>query len=88
MPSRIKDIAAHTSGFSPEYVFLIDKVDTGSGDSLQSRTFTLGEVGNTYIQGSTNGINWHDEVTASDTYLRIITDGGTTWINFTTVPSR
>ncbi len=78
---RIKDVTGTQDYFVPELVFLVDKIDTGSSDWLQSRKMELSLLGNTYIQGSTNGINWHDEVTISDTYFRISTDGGTTWRN-------
>lgn len=79
MAGRIKDVTGTQDYFIPELVVLVDKIDTGSGDWLQSRKMEISLLGNTYIQGSTNGINWHDDVTASDTYFRISTDGGTTW---------
>ena len=68
------------SGWEPELVFAIDRVDTGSGDWIQMRKLTLADVGNTYIQGSTNNVNWHDDITSSDNYLRITTDGEDTWV--------
>lgn len=84
MGGRIKDVTGTQDYFVPELVFLVDKIDTGSGDWLQSRKMELSLLGNTYIQGSTNSINWHDEITASDIYFRITTDGGTTWRNLNT----
>lgn len=77
---RIKDptITQQTT-FVPSYRVLVDKMDTGSGDWLQARNMELGLIGNTYFQGSTNGVNWHDEITALDTYIRFTTDGGVTW---------
>jgi len=44
------------------------------------RKLSLADIGNTYIQGSTNNVNWHDEITSSDNYFRITTDGADTWI--------
>lgn len=84
MGGRIKDVTGTQDYFVPELVFLVDKIDTGSSDWLQSRKMELSLLGNTYIQGSTNNVNWHNEVTASDTYFRITTDGGTTWRSLNT----
>jgi len=81
MGGRIKDVTGTQDYFLPELVFLVDKIDTGSGDWLQSRKMILGLLGNTYMQGSTNGVNWHNEITSSDTYFRISTDAGITWKN-------
>lgn len=82
---RIKDptISEQTT-FNSKLRVLVDRIDTGSGDWLQARNMELGVLGNTYYQGSTNGINWHEPVTASDTFIRFSTDGGTTWINLDT----
>jgi hypothetical protein len=82
---RIKDpTLTQQTTFVPEYRVLVDRIDTGSGDWLQARNMELSLLGNTYYQGSTNGINWHDEVTGSDTYIRFTTDGGSTWIDLDT----
>lgn len=81
MGGRIKNVTGTQDYFLPELVLLVDKINTGSGDWLQSRKMELGLLGNTYMQGSINGINWHNEITSSDTYFRISTDAGTTWKN-------
>lgn len=70
--------------FRPDIMILVDKPITGSEDWLQARALYLKYIGNSYIQGSTNGINWHDEITTSDIYYRLTTDGGTTWIDLST----
>ncbi len=82
--ARIKDITGEQTLFQDDLVLLVDRVDTGSGDWLQARKLELSLLGNTYYQGSSNGITWHDEILSSDTYIRFTTDGGTTWINLDT----
>jgi hypothetical protein len=81
MGARIKNITTQQTVFSPTLKLLVDKPDTGSGDWLQARAMELALLGNTYMQGSNNGINWHDNIISSDTYFRFSTDGGTTWKN-------
>lgn len=82
--ARTKDITGSQTLFLPELVLLVDRIDTGSGDWAQARKLELSVLGNTYYQGSSNGINWHNEILATDTYLRVSTDGGTTWLNLDT----
>lgn len=81
MGARIKNITTQQTVFSPTLKLLVDKPDTGSGDWLQARAMELALLGNTYMQGSNNGTNWHDNIISSDTYFRFSTDGGTTWKN-------
>jgi hypothetical protein len=76
---RTKDITASQTSFNKDLVLLVDKIDTGSGDWLTARKLELGLLGNTYMQGSSNGINWHDDILSTDTYFRYSTDGGNTW---------
>jgi len=82
--ARIKseNISYHPTGFEPELVLMIDRIDTGSGDWLKARKIALSTLGNTYIQGSTNGVVWQNKITALHTYFRITTDGGVTWRAF------
>lgn len=75
------DLLSDHTGFEPELIFLVDKEST---DWIRARKLNLADVGNTYIQGSTNGSNWHDEITSSDIYFRITTDGGDNWRLFNT----
>jgi len=82
--SRTKNISGSQNSFQPELVLLVDRIDTGTGDWLQARKLELGLLGNTYYQGSNNGINWHNDVLTTDTYFRFSSDGGTTWKNLNT----
>ena len=82
---RINDpTLTQQTSFVPEHRLLVDRMDTGSGDWLQARNIELNLLGNTYMQGSNNGINWHDAILVTDTYIRFSTDGGTTWKNLDT----
>lgn len=45
----------------------------------EAKTFKLKLSGNSYMQGSTDGINYSNNVTPNDTHLRVSTDGGNTW---------
>ena len=87
--ARIKDVIGNQTTFYPDLLLLVDKTDgddlgIGAADWIQARSIELSLLGNTYYQGSTNNINWHDEVTSLDTYIRFTTDGGVTWIPLTT----
>ena len=77
---RINDTSlTQQEWFEPELRIMVDRMDTGSGDWLEARNMEISLLGNTYIQGSANNINWHDDVAANDTYFKLSTDGGTTW---------
>lgn len=59
------------------YAIAVDKPG-----NIEAKQFPLSRVGNTYMQGSTDNINWHNEITGGDIYYRFSTDGGTTWNSF------
>ena len=86
MGKRIKDITmTQQESFNKDYLLLVDKPDLVAGaDWIEARAMKLGLLGNAYIQGSLNGINWHDKLTIGDTYIRFSTDGGANWTNLTT----
>jgi len=86
MGKRIKDITlAEQTFFSPSLRLLVDKMDADPGsDWLQAKNIQLKYLGNTYFQGSTNNVNWHDDITTLDTYIRFTTDGGITWKDLST----
>lgn len=82
---RLNDTSlSEQTTFIPSLRVLVDRMDTGSGDWLQGRNMELALLGNTYIQGSVNNVNWHDILTTSDTYFKVSTNGGTTWIDIDT----
>lgn len=85
---RIKDITGEQTTFSPTLRVLVDKVDTGSNDWLLAKAMELSVIGNTYMQGSSNGTNWHDTILSTDTYFKFSTDGGSTYIPLTTANIR
>lgn len=86
MGKRIKDTTmTQQESFNKDYLLLVDKPDLVAGaDWIEARAMKLGLLGNAYIQGSLNGINWHDKLTIGDTYIRFSTDGGANWTNLTT----
>jgi len=81
MGKRIKDTnLLEQTSFSPSLRLLVDKMDADPGlDWLQARSMQLKYLGNTYFQGSTNNVNWHDGIVPADTYIQFTTDGGTNW---------
>jgi len=81
---RTKDITGTQTSFNPDLVLLIDKIDTGSGDWLYAQKVPMKYLGNTYIQGSSNGINWHNAILSSDTMFQISSDGGVVWVTLDT----
>ena len=44
---------------------------------LQAKAMELSLLGNTIFQGSSDGLNYHNEILAGDSYFRFSTDGGT-----------
>lgn len=83
---RIKDPSlGEQISFEADYLVLVDKLDSGSDDWLQARNMRLSVLGNTYFQGSSNGVNWHDRIEPPHSYLRLSTmGGGTAWIDLDT----
>jgi len=61
--------------FDPTYYIALDKVG-----ELQAKQMAITLVGNSYVQGSVDGISYHNELTALDEYFQISTDGGVTWV--------
>lgn len=45
----------------------------------EAKAMMLALLGNTYIQGSSNGIEWTDQINGTHTKFRISTDGGNLW---------
>jgi len=80
---RIKDIVSQQSSFVSTYKLLVD--DDGF---TAAKAIALSLLGNLYMQGSTNGIDWFDQITALHTRFRFSTDGGVTWklLNADTIP--
>ena len=73
---RISDPSIPTKSFnqSKDFKVLID-----STTEPTACTISVKELGNSYIQGSNDGITWSDSVLDTHIYVRISTDGGTTW---------
>jgi hypothetical protein len=67
----------HLTLFDPAYAIAVDKVG-----NLEAKQFPAARLGNTYMQGSVDNTNWHNEITGGDTFFRFSTDGGNTWNSF------
>ena len=80
MGQRIKDVISQQTTFNPNLKMLVDH------DSfvLTSKAMALGLLGNAYFQGSADGITYHDILLITDTFFRMSTNAGVTWINLTT----
>lgn len=72
---RINDPSlSQQTSFINNYKLLVDFAGLGEAKAMQ-----LSLLGNTYFQGSTNGITWADAIVPSHTKFRFSTDGGSTW---------
>lgn len=86
MGKRIKDTdIIEQTQFEPKLRLLVDKMDADVGFPwMQAKNIQLKYLGNTYFQGSTNNVNWHDDIVAADSYMRFSSNGGTDWRDLTT----
>lgn len=65
--------------WNPDYELPVDYGTQSTAYIPEALGLYLAQVGNTYFQGSTDGINWHDEILTGDTEFRFSTDGGIIW---------
>lgn len=73
---RIRDVVSQQTVFNPDLKLLVDH----DSFALTAKAMKLGLLGNTYIQGSSDGINFHDILLPQDTTFRVSSNGGVTWI--------
>ena len=73
---RIKDLVTQQTTFDPDLKLLVDH----NSFALSAKAIRLGLLGNTYIQGSTDGQSFHNILLPQDTTFRVSSDGGITWI--------
>lgn len=76
---RIIELNNKPDGWDPTYEMVIDYISEGGVSIPEALAIPLALVGNTYFQGSEDGVSWHDEVSVLDSHFRFSTDGGVVW---------